>query len=140
VLEEGKWARERKTYDERVAGLEQDLEKAAAAAARSAVEDQKQENIMLEETIDRLRFEVDELRTTVAVRAARASQAGWRRWRAASGCIEHVAGRGSSRGPVRPRGCDPASRSGGRQRPGSQTRSSAMVGRRRDSGDGADDG
>jgi hypothetical protein len=53
AIEAGKWARECETYDEREAELRHDLEKAAAAAARSAVEDLKQENMMLNETIDR---------------------------------------------------------------------------------------
>jgi hypothetical protein len=74
ALEAGKWARERETYDERVAGLEQDLEK--AAAAHSALEDQKQENMMLKETIDRLRFEMDELRTTAAAGGGGAGREG----------------------------------------------------------------
>jgi chromosome segregation ATPase len=63
-LETGKWGRERENYDERIVGLEADL--AAAAAAHAALEDQKQENMMLKETIDRLRFEMDELRTAAA--------------------------------------------------------------------------
>jgi hypothetical protein len=84
VLEAGKWACERETFDERVVGLEQDLEK-AAAATHSALEDRKQKNIMLEATLDRLRFEMDEVQTTAAEgRAARTSRARRQR-RAASG-------------------------------------------------------
>jgi hypothetical protein len=66
AVEAGKWGCERETYDERPAGLEQDLEK--VAAAHSALKDQKRKNMMLEETIDRLRFEMDEVRAMAAAR------------------------------------------------------------------------
>jgi chromosome segregation ATPase len=64
TLEAGKWAKERDTYEDRIGVLEGDL--VAAAAAHASLEDQKQENMMLKETIDRLKYEMDELRMAAA--------------------------------------------------------------------------
>jgi hypothetical protein len=61
-LENQKVARERTSYDERIAVLESEL--AVAQQAHAQLDEQKQENLMLKETIDRMRFDMDELRTT----------------------------------------------------------------------------
>ncbi|EIN10093.1 hypothetical protein PUNSTDRAFT_133858 [Punctularia strigosozonata HHB-11173 SS5] len=61
-LENQKVARERTSYDERIAVLENEL--AIAQQAHAQLDEQKQENLMLKETIDRMRFDMDELRTT----------------------------------------------------------------------------
>ncbi|KAI6108363.1 hypothetical protein F5141DRAFT_1189212 [Pisolithus sp. B1] len=62
TLEAQKWAREHDTYDARIAALEAELELAQQAHAQ--LEEQKQENLMLKETIDRMRFEMDEMRSS----------------------------------------------------------------------------
>jgi hypothetical protein len=55
-----KWTREHDTYEERIVHLERDL--AIAQAAQAQLDEQKQENLMLKETIDRMRFDMDEMR------------------------------------------------------------------------------
>jgi hypothetical protein len=55
-----KWAREHETYEERILHLERDL--SVAQAAQAQLDEQKQENLMLKETIDRMRFDMDEMR------------------------------------------------------------------------------
>ena len=59
-LEVQKWLREQATYEERIAILEGELN--IAQQAQEQLDEQKQENMILKETIDRLRFEIDELR------------------------------------------------------------------------------
>ncbi|KAI6025457.1 hypothetical protein EDC04DRAFT_241236 [Pisolithus marmoratus] len=61
TLESQKWAREHDSYESRIAALEAELELAQQAHAQ--LEEQKQENLMLKETIDRMRFEMDEMRS-----------------------------------------------------------------------------
>lgn len=61
TLEGQKWSREHDTYESRIAALEAELELAQQAHAQ--LEEQKQENLMLKETIDRMRFEMDEMRS-----------------------------------------------------------------------------
>jgi chromosome segregation ATPase len=63
-METQKLIREAAAYEARVQSLEDEL--AAAHEAFAALNDQKQENLMLKETIDRLRYEMDELRTNAA--------------------------------------------------------------------------
>lgn len=60
--EEKKWVSARDTYEERMSQLEVEL--AVANHAQSALEEQKQENMLLKETIDRMRFEMDEMRSS----------------------------------------------------------------------------
>ncbi|KAF9260221.1 hypothetical protein L218DRAFT_827851, partial [Marasmius fiardii PR-910] len=57
--EQIKWSRERDTYEDRIARLEKEL---TAQTAHASLDEQKQENLILKETIDRLRFDMDELR------------------------------------------------------------------------------
>jgi hypothetical protein len=64
ALETQKLMRERTAYEERIAALEEELN--AAQQAHAQLDDQKQENLMLKETIDRMRYEMDELRTSAA--------------------------------------------------------------------------
>jgi len=59
-LEGDKWAREQQGYEERIAQLEEELNVAQAVYAQ--LDEQKQENMLLKETIDRMRFEMDEMR------------------------------------------------------------------------------
>ena len=60
-LEAGKWGREQDSYEERIAHLEAEL--TVAQQAHVQLDEQKQENLLLKETIDRMRFEMDEMRT-----------------------------------------------------------------------------
>ncbi|KAF9260219.1 hypothetical protein L218DRAFT_618337 [Marasmius fiardii PR-910] len=60
--EQIKWNRERDTYEDRIARLEEEL--LTAQTAHASLDEQKQENLMLKETIDRLRFDMDELRNS----------------------------------------------------------------------------
>ncbi|GBE87960.1 predicted protein [Sparassis crispa] len=62
TIEANKFAREQSNYEERISILESDL--AVAQQAQSQLDEQKQENMMLKETIDRMRFDMDELRNT----------------------------------------------------------------------------
>ncbi|KZV67327.1 hypothetical protein PENSPDRAFT_688229 [Peniophora sp. CONT] len=60
-LEQTKWAKEREQYEDRIGMLERDIE--VAQDTQRSLDDQKHENMNLKETIDRLRFDLDELRT-----------------------------------------------------------------------------
>ncbi|KAF8627304.1 hypothetical protein AX15_004444 [Amanita polypyramis BW_CC] len=60
-LEAAKWARERDSYEERIVHLEAEL--TIAQQAHAQLDEQKQENLLLKETIDRMRFEMDEMRS-----------------------------------------------------------------------------
>ena len=59
-IETGKWAKEHESYEERIAQLEIELSSAMEAFTR--LDEQKQENLLLKETIDRMRFDMDEMR------------------------------------------------------------------------------
>ncbi|KIJ60404.1 hypothetical protein HYDPIDRAFT_177471 [Hydnomerulius pinastri MD-312] len=61
TLESHKYLREHDSYEERLAQLESEL--ADAQSAHAQLDEQKQENLMLKETIDRMRFEMDEMRS-----------------------------------------------------------------------------
>jgi len=63
-METSKYLKENEAYEERIVLLEQDL--ALAQQAQTSLDEQKQENLMLKETIDRMRFDMDELRATLA--------------------------------------------------------------------------
>ncbi|KAF8626934.1 hypothetical protein AX17_006434 [Amanita inopinata Kibby_2008] len=60
-FEAAKWAREHESYEERLAQLEAEL--SVAQQAHAQLDEQKQENLLLKETIDRMRFEMDEMRS-----------------------------------------------------------------------------
>ena len=60
ALEAQKYLREHDSYEERLAHLEAELSHAQQAYVQ--LDEQKQENLMLKETIDRMRFEMDEMR------------------------------------------------------------------------------
>ncbi|KAF5327753.1 hypothetical protein D9619_004089 [Psilocybe cf. subviscida] len=62
-IETNKWTREHDAYEERIALLQRDLE--TAMEAHGELEEQKQENMMLKETIDRVRFEMDMMRQSL---------------------------------------------------------------------------
>lgn len=64
AVEANKWTREQANYEERIAFLESEL--AIAQQAQAQLEEQKQENMMLKETIDRMRFDMDEMRNSAA--------------------------------------------------------------------------
>ena len=70
-METSKFLKENETYEERIVLLEQDL--ALAQQAQTSLDEQKQENLMLKETIDRMRFDMDELRATLTSNAAGSS-------------------------------------------------------------------
>jgi hypothetical protein len=59
-IETGKWAKEHDSYEERISQLE--LELSRAMEAYTQLDEQKQENMLLKETIDRMRFDMDEMR------------------------------------------------------------------------------
>ena len=61
-VEAQKWLREQANYEERIAILEGEL--SIAQQAQAQLDEQKQENMMLKETIDRMRFDMDELRNS----------------------------------------------------------------------------
>lgn len=65
ALEAQKYLREHGSYEERLAQLEAELSHAQQAHAQ--LDEQKQENLMLKETIDRMRFEMDEMRNLGAM-------------------------------------------------------------------------
>lgn len=62
ALEAQKLAREHDSYEGRLAMLDEELVHAQQAHAQ--LDEQKQENLMLKETIDRMRFEMDEMRNS----------------------------------------------------------------------------
>ena len=66
-LENGKWARERDGYEERLVHLEAEL--VLAQQAHAQLDEQKQENLLLKETIDRMRFDMDEMRNNITAAA-----------------------------------------------------------------------
>ena len=70
-METSKYLKENEAYEERIVLLEQDL--ALAQQAQTSLDEQKQENLMLKETIDRMRFDMDELRATLTSNAAGSS-------------------------------------------------------------------
>jgi hypothetical protein len=61
AIENQKWAKEHDNYEDRIAHLEAEL--SIAQQAHLQLDAQKQENLMLKETIDRMRFDMDELRS-----------------------------------------------------------------------------
>lgn len=64
ALENHKYAKEHDNYEERIAFLEGEL--SIAQQAHAQLDEQKQENLMLKETIDRMRFDMDEMRNNAA--------------------------------------------------------------------------
>jgi len=64
ALENHKYAKEHDNYEERIAFLESEL--SIAQQAHAQLDEQKQENLMLKETIDRMRFDMDEMRNNAA--------------------------------------------------------------------------
>ncbi|KAG2018259.1 hypothetical protein CC2G_007702 [Coprinopsis cinerea AmutBmut pab1-1] len=62
-LDKERSEKERGLLEERITALELDLQN--AQTVYTELEDQKQENLMLKETIDRMRFDMDELRHTL---------------------------------------------------------------------------
>lgn len=67
-LEAVKWTKEASSYEDRIAHLEEEL--AIAQQAHAQLDEQKQENLMLKETIDRMRFDMDEMRSAATNTAA----------------------------------------------------------------------
>lgn len=61
-VENAKWAKEHENYETRIAALENEL--AIAQQAHVQLDEQKQENLLLKETIDRMRFDMDEMRNS----------------------------------------------------------------------------
>ena len=55
-----KYAKEHENYEARILQLEADL--SIAQQAHEQLDDQKHENMLLKETIDRMRFDMDEMR------------------------------------------------------------------------------
>ncbi|CDO68952.1 hypothetical protein BN946_scf185000.g95 [Trametes cinnabarina] len=64
AIETQKWLREQSNYEERIAALESEL--ILAQQAQAQLDEQKQENLLLKETIDRMRFDMDELRNSAS--------------------------------------------------------------------------
>lgn len=63
-IETHKWQREHETYEDRINQLEVEL--SSALEAHTHLDEQKQENLLLKETIDRMRFEMDEMRSAAS--------------------------------------------------------------------------
>ena len=61
-VENAKWAKEHENYENRITALENEL--AIAQQAHAQLDEQKQENLLLKETIDRMRFDMDEMRSS----------------------------------------------------------------------------
>lgn len=66
--ETNKFLKENEAYEERIVLLEQDL--GIAQQAQASLDEQKHQNLMLKETIDRMRFDMDELRAGLASNAS----------------------------------------------------------------------
>ncbi|KAF9463946.1 hypothetical protein BDZ94DRAFT_1257839 [Collybia nuda] len=60
-LENQKWAQEHEALEARITYLETEL--SIAQQAHAQLDEQKQENMLLKETIDRMRFDMDEMRS-----------------------------------------------------------------------------
>ena len=60
-IETAKWQKEHDTYEERLGALQAELN--LALQAHTQLDEQKQENLLLKETIDRMRYEMDEMRS-----------------------------------------------------------------------------
>lgn len=69
-IETNKYLKENEVYEERIVLLEQDL--GLAQQAQASLDEQKHQNLMLKETIDRMRFDMDELRAGLASNASAA--------------------------------------------------------------------
>ncbi|KAJ7340774.1 hypothetical protein DFH08DRAFT_783222 [Mycena albidolilacea] len=63
-IEVARYTREHEVYEERIGQLERELE--AAREVWGLLEGQKVENMVLKETIDRMRFDLDEMRSAAA--------------------------------------------------------------------------
>lgn len=63
-LELQKWASIQVNYDAQLQSLQEELQ--AAQMTNAELDEQKQENLMLKETIDRMRYEMDEMRNNIA--------------------------------------------------------------------------
>ena len=64
ALEAQKWTPELESYERRIIALEGDL--SIAQQAHAQLDEQRQDNLMLKETIDRMRFEMDEMRNNAS--------------------------------------------------------------------------
>lgn len=69
-IETNKYLKENEAYEERIILLEQDL--GIAQQTQASLDEQKHQNLMLKETIDRMRFDMDELRAGLASNASAA--------------------------------------------------------------------
>ncbi|KAK0469531.1 uncharacterized protein EV420DRAFT_40602 [Desarmillaria tabescens] len=63
-MEAMKWTKEHEAYEARISSLEGELELAQQVQAQ--LDEQKQENLLLKETIDRMRFDMDEMRNSAS--------------------------------------------------------------------------
>ncbi|KAF7337039.1 hypothetical protein MVEN_02140900 [Mycena venus] len=63
-IEIARYAKEHEVYEDRIAHLEQEI--SIAQQAHAQLDEQKQENMLLKETIDRMRFDLDEMRNNSA--------------------------------------------------------------------------
>ncbi|PBL03350.1 hypothetical protein ARMGADRAFT_910387, partial [Armillaria gallica] len=63
-MEAMKWTKEHEAYEARISSLEDELELAQQVQAQ--LDEQKQENLLLKETIDRMRFDMDEMRNSAS--------------------------------------------------------------------------
>ena len=73
-VENTKWAKEHENYEERITHLEMDL--SIAQQAHAQLDEQKQENLLLKETIDRMRFDMDEMRNSATSAATGGGSSG----------------------------------------------------------------
>ncbi|TFK36663.1 hypothetical protein BDQ12DRAFT_706206 [Crucibulum laeve] len=73
-VETAKWAKEHESYEDRISHLEDEL--SVAQQAHAQLDEQKQENLLLKETIDRMRFDMDEMRSAATIVAAGGGNSG----------------------------------------------------------------
>ncbi|KAG6845246.1 hypothetical protein H0H87_011981 [Tephrocybe sp. NHM501043] len=71
-IETSKWAKEHESWEVRFAQLEDEL--VIAQQAHVQLDEQKQENMLLKETIDRMRFDMDEMRNNAVVATSGSGQ------------------------------------------------------------------
>lgn len=67
-IEIARYAKEHEVYEDRIVHMEQEL--LVAQQAHAQLDEQKQENMLLKETIDRMRFDLDEMRNNSTAGAA----------------------------------------------------------------------
>lgn len=74
AVEAQRWEILRQNFEAQITALHEELDNAQQTTA--ALDEQKQENLLLKETIDRMRFEMDEMRTNASATGAASGGSG----------------------------------------------------------------